>query len=140
MSRNRIIRTLAVLALPLTLAACATEQERCISQQTREYRAVSNLLAQVQGNLDRGYAWETREVIRPSYRLCRDVVRDRDGRDRIIERGCWRDVIESERYRVPIDPTVETRKRDNLAARRAALEPQARAGVSACRAAYPSEG
>lgn len=140
MPRNRTIRILALLVLPLTLAACATEQERCISQQTREYRVVSNLLSQVQANLDRGYAWEQREVIRPVYRVCSDVVRDRDGNRRVIDRGCWIDRAETERYRVPIDPEVETRKRDNLIARKAALEPRARAGVNACRAAYPEEG
>ncbi|MDO5630980.1 MAG: hypothetical protein Q4G22_04000 [Paracoccus sp. (in: a-proteobacteria)] len=128
------------MAIPLFLAACATEQERCISQQTREYRVVSNLLAEVQGNLDRGYAWEEREVIRPVYRMCRDVIRDRDGNRRIIERGCWEDRWDTERYRVPIDPDVETRKRDNLVARKAALEPRARAGIAACRATYPENG
>ena len=56
--------TLALLALPLVLAACGTPQERCISQNTSEFRTVSRLLAEVEGNLARGYAWEERQVVR----------------------------------------------------------------------------
>lgn len=140
MSRNLALRSVALLALPLALSACATQQERCISQQTREYRVVSNMLTEVQANLARGYAWQERDVVRPSFGMCRGYVRDREGKPRLVERGCWRDVVETERYRVPIDPAAETRKRDNLAARKAALEPRARAGINACRDAYPEEG
>lgn len=56
-----------------------------------------------------------------------------------VTRGCWRDYVDEERYRVPIDPLVETRKRDNLAARKAALAQGAASAVRACRAAFPEE-
>ena len=48
-------RNLAALAFLALLAACGTPQEQCIGRQTREYRTVAALLAEVNGNLARGY-------------------------------------------------------------------------------------
>ncbi|MDS9468529.1 hypothetical protein RGQ15_13235 [Paracoccus sp. MBLB3053] len=121
----------------LLLTACGTPQERCISRNTSEYRAVSRLLAEVEGNLARGYAWEERQVIRTEWDDCPVVAYDRDGNRRIFYRSCLRNVSDVERYRVPIDPVVETRKRDNLAERKKALSSYAARAVDACKAAYP---
>lgn len=128
---------LALIVLPALLAACGTPQERCISRNTGEYRTVSRLLAEVEANLARGYAWEERQVVRDRLTQCREVWRDRQGRDQIRYTPCWRDYVETERYRVPIDPAAETRKRDNLAARKSALADRAGAYVAACRKAFP---
>lgn len=135
MPRNTALA--AVVALPLLVAACGTPQDRCISRNTGEYRAVSRLLAEVEGNLARGYAWEERQVIRDRLTQCRAYARDRDGRVVATYQPCWRDYVDVERYRVPIDPAAERRKRDNLAARQAALAGRADAVVQACRAAFP---
>ncbi|SCY37739.1 hypothetical protein [Paracoccus tibetensis] len=135
MPRNTALALIA--ALPLALAACGTPQEQCISRNTSEYRTVSRLLAEVEGNLARGYEWRERQVLRSRFAQCQYVSRDRDGNQVIGTYGCWRDYTDSERYRVPIDPAAETRKRDNLVARRAALAPGAQQAVEACRAAYP---
>lgn len=138
MPRNLIALGLTVITL--TLAACGTPQQQCIGRNTGEYRAVSALLAEVEGNLARGYAWEEREVTRSRFGLCQRVVRQADGTAVVVEQGCWRDVVDTQRYRVPIDPAAETRKRDNLAARAAALKDRAEAAVTVCRAAYPEQG
>lgn len=130
---------LAILALPLALAACGTPQDRCISRNTGEYRTVSRLLAEVEANLARGYAWEERQVVRDHLTQCRDLHRDRKGNVQVSYSPCWRDTVETERYRVPIDPAAEIRKRDNLAARKAALASRAAAYVSACKAAFPED-
>lgn len=133
--------TLALLVLPLALAACGTPQERCISRNTSEYRTVSRLLAEVEANLARGYAWEERQVVRDRLTQCRNYARDRDGN--VVAIGytpCWRDYVDTERYRVPIDPAAERRKRDNLAARKAALSDRAAAYVEACKKAFPEAG
>ena len=127
----------ALLSLPLLLAACGTPQDRCIGRNTSEYRTVSALLAEVEGNIARGYAWEERQVVRSHLGQCRDVRRDKNGDLVPITRGCWQDYVDEERYRVPIDPAAETRKRDNLAARKAALAASAARATEACRAAYP---
>lgn len=134
-------KLVAALALSATaaLAACGTPQQQCISRNTGEYRTVARLLDEVEGNLARGYAWEERVVERTEWRPCRDIVGVKDGRPIVVTRSCWRDVADTERYRVPIDPAAETRKRDNLLARLAALQPGAEAAIRACRAAYPEE-
>ena len=137
MPRNRPFFA-AAAALPLlVLAGCGTPQEQCIARNTGEYRAVSQLLAEVEGNLARGYAWEEREVTSTEWGMCERLGRDKDGKMTILRSGCWRDVTDTERYRVPIDPAAEARKRDNLAAKKAALEGRARAVVEACRKAHP---
>ena len=51
-----------------------------------------------------------------------------------------RRVTDTERYRVPIDPAAETRKRDNLTARKQALMTHAAAAVDACKAALEGGG
>lgn len=136
MTRNTAF---ALAAIPLLLAACGTPQERCIRQHTREYRNVSTLLAEVEANLARGYAWDERIVSDTVWSSCRDVVRDGEGNARIVTTPCWRDVTTTERFRVPIDPAAEERKRSNLAARKAQLSDQAAAYVSACKAAFPED-
>lgn len=128
-----------ILALPLMLAACQTPQEQCISRNTGEYRTVNSLLAEVEGNLARGYAWDQRQVTRQRLTQCQTVTRDREGRPVVTNYGCWRDYTETERFRVPIDPVAEARKRDGLVTRRNALAASAERAVSACRAAYPDE-
>ena len=137
MTRNTALA--ATLALPFLVAACGTPQERCISNNTSEYRTVSSLLAEVEGNLARGYAWEERQVVRDRLTQCRTVWRDKDGNRVVGYEPCWRDYVDTQRYRVPIDPAAEERKRDNLAARQAQLRSRAEAVVQACRAAYPEE-
>lgn len=135
MTRNILLALMPVLVV----AACGTPQEQCISRNTREYRTVANLLGEVEANLARGYAWEERTVTRTEWDDCPYVIRDKDGNSRIVNRSCMREVPDTERYRVPIDPAAETRKRDNLAARKQALTATAAAAVKACKAAYPEE-
>ena len=135
MPRNILIGLLPVLIV----AACGTPQERCISRNTSEYRTVARLLAEVEGNLARGYAWEERQITRTEWDDCPYVVRGKDGERRVLYRSCLRDVVDTERYRVPIDPAAETRKRDNLEARKTALSRPAARAVDACKAAYPED-
>lgn len=130
-----------VLGLPLVLivAACGTPQEQCIDRNTSEYRTVSRLLADVEGNLARGYAWEEREVTRQEWDDCPTAVRDKKGNSTVVNRPCLRNTVDTERYRVPIDPDAETRKADYLAARKARLARSAATAVDACKAAYPED-
>lgn len=129
----------AIVILPLLVAACGTPQERCISRNTSEYRTVSRLLAEVEGNLARGYAWEERQVVRDRLTECRTYVRDKKGKAVAVYEPCWRNYVDTERYRVPIDPAAEQRKRDNLASRQAALGNRAASVVKACREAFPED-
>lgn len=133
-------RNIALGFLPLLIvAACGTPQERCISRNTNEYRAVSRLLAEVEGNLSRGYAWEERQTVRSEWDQCYYRRFDGDRGWLTSSRPCLREVVDTERYRVPIDPAAETRKRDNLAARKQQLTSSARSAVAACKSAYPEQ-
>ena len=136
MTRNLTLALLGCLAL----AACGTPQEQCIARNTHEYRVVQGLLAEVEANLARGYAWHEREITRTEWRDCPVPVRTREGRARWVGRPCLRDVTDTERYRVAIDPATEGRKADNLRARLKALGGPADRAVRACRAAYPETG
>ena len=127
----------APLLLLAALAACGTPQQQCIGRQTAELREVSALLAEVEGNRARGYAWDERQVRDTVFDTCRALVPGPDGQPVLRERPCWRDVSTTERFRVPIDPAAEARKADGLRARQAALSRSAEAGVRACKAAYP---
>lgn len=134
-----MIRKIALL-LPLTLlSACGTPQENCIRGNTREYRVLSNLLAETEANLARGYAWKERQVTRTELGFCRRPVRQRDGDIVYIESSCWRDVIDTERYRVPIDPAAERRTRDYLTDKLKTETARAEQVVKACKVAYPEE-
>ena len=58
------MKRLTFLALA-ALAACGTPQEQCINRNTRDLRTVDRLIAEAEGNLQRGYAYETITVYEP---------------------------------------------------------------------------
>ncbi|SOC04117.1 hypothetical protein SAMN05877809_103136 [Rhodobacter sp. JA431] len=131
------MRKLSLLAL-LLIAACGTPQERCINRETRELRSVQNLLAEVEGNLARGYAYEDYEVPMTRWEVCGATTITRpDGT--VIEKPqmCLEDYTVTRTRKVAIDPAAETRKRDGLRKRVKELTPAANAAVAACREAYP---
>lgn len=127
--------SLVLLAL---LAACGTPQEQCINRSTREYRAVSDLLAEVEGNLARGYAWEEYAVTRTRWEVCGyQTVTRKDGTVVQRPRMCLEDYTDTLRRRAAIDPLAEERKRDALVQRKNALARQAQADIATCKATYP---
>lgn len=125
--------------LPLGLAACASPREQCLNRVTREYRTVTNLLAEVEANLQRGYAWEEYEIERTHWVRCDRIVQDENGNSVIEPDMCLDDYTDTIRRRVVIDPVPETRKRDNLRAKQAELQKKAQADIAACKIAYPEE-
>lgn len=135
MSRNIVL----LICLPLIVAACGTPQEQCIRRNTDEYRTVQNLLAEVEGNLQRGYAWKERQVKRTRYETCTRKIKNSEGEETVITEPCWRDVVETVEYRDPIDPIAEQRKAEGLRIKAAQLRSHADQVVIACRAAYPEE-
>ena len=86
---------LAILALPLILAACATAEERCIARAGEDLRVLSALIEESRATIERGYAYEIREDERLRYTVCTH----RDG-----TRGfCW--VRDERTTRVPVAVT-----------------------------------
>lgn len=65
--------SLAFLALA-ALSACGTPQERCINAATRELRILDRLTAEVQANIERGYALEEVTLTRDRWVLCRPLI------------------------------------------------------------------
>jgi hypothetical protein len=63
------MKRLAFLTLA-TLTACGTPQEQCISRNTRDLRTVDRLIAESEGNLARGYAFETVTVYEDYWTYC----------------------------------------------------------------------
>lgn len=126
------------MALLVLLAACGTPQDRCIDRATRELRAVEQLLAGVEGNLARGYAWDEKPVTRVRWEICGyRQIQNADGTFITRPDMCMQPYTDTIRSRVAIDPETEKRKRDALIARRRALLPQAEANIAACKATYP---
>ncbi|MGA0614045.1 hypothetical protein [Paracoccus sp. KR1-242] len=122
---------LAVIAL----SSCAPPVERCEARVSSEYSQVSRLLAEVQGNLSRGYAWQNEIRDGGGFSFCAGGYNG--------DYGGWgwggvglgtcyggTDVV---RTRVPIDPAAEMRKRDALQKRLDALAAQ---GPAECAARY----
>ncbi|MFT3687913.1 hypothetical protein [Paenirhodobacter sp.] len=131
------MRKIAILLL-LGLAACGTPQERCINRSTAEVRRLQGLVAEVDGNLARGYAYQEYDVPITRWEVCGyDTFQSKDGRVFSRARMCMEDDYVTNRRAVPIDPQAEQRKRDALTNRIKALAPQMNANIAACRESYP---
>lgn len=118
---------LAPLLTLLVVAACATPEERCVGQATKDLRIVNALIAETEANLSRGYAIETYDTERFVMRLCSRS----DGTSEI----CWIPQVRSASRPVAIDLGAERAKLGSLIAKRAELEVTARRGIAACRTA-----
>ncbi|WP_343080861.1 hypothetical protein [Ostreiculturibacter nitratireducens] len=126
----------AALALLLLVAACATPQERCIQTATRELRTVNELIAEIEGNLARGYAYQTYEITRPVWAICDWLPPAKEG-GRPRPHYCLEDETETIRRRVAIVPDLERRKLVALREKQAELTRIAAAEIAACKAKYP---
>jgi len=130
----------AVFLVPalIALAACGTPQERCIRSATSELQKIDALIAEVEGNLARGYGYKTVYDMDTEFTLCTAMERmPRPGHTAASSVFCTRDVMVERQEPVSIDPAAEKRKLAALKARRAALAKSSAAAVAECRATYP---
>ena len=122
---------LALVALTV-LAACATEQQRCISRNTQDLRTVTRLETTAAANLSRGYGYEMRTEI--------SFERERCGETELGEAiFCRVPVKTSRRVPVAIDLELEARKLAQLTVKRQSLARQAEPVIRACQMQYPEE-
>ena len=112
----------------LVLAGCATPEQRCINEATRDLRTVNELIAETEANLSRGYAIVTETDISPRLTFCTGY------RDNVGISFCSGNQLIQRDRPVAIDREAEERKLVDLRGRRAALEVTARRAVAACRA------
>lgn len=125
-----------VLVPLILLAACGTPQEQCIRNNTGELRRIDRLIAETQGNLARGYSYQDVTIVTHSWSPCDGPGFGAPGQH--MRSGmCLEPDEETVRREVPIDPSVETRKLDNLLVRRKTLVLGADRAVLACKTSYP---
>lgn len=113
----------------LLLAACATPQERCISDATKDLRTLNARIEVAQGNIARGYALARRQYRDWDTEAC-GVVDGKTVYCRVPE-------IRTRTVRVPIDLDGEQGKLSALLKKQIRVSRQTEAGISACRTAYP---
>lgn len=128
-----------IVGLVLVVAACGTPQEQCIQSNTRELRTVERLIAEVEGNLARGYAIQSYEVPTIEWVPCYPARPGKPGVP-VEPRMCPEQDYELRERNVPIDPLVERRKLDGLKARQAQLLRKAQSVIAQCKALYPENG
>lgn len=125
------MRPLLALALPLLLAACATPQQRCEAQATRDLRIIDGLIAESQATLQRGFAFQTVQNTRPVATFCWGGGRHNDpwGAGYGL---CWNNTTYTTREPVAVNLDEERAKLRTLLNKREELEVQARAQIEAC--------
>ncbi|MES2914115.1 MAG: hypothetical protein V4753_03250 [Pseudomonadota bacterium] len=118
------------------LASCGTPQQQCIGRNTRDLRTVDRLIAETQGNLDRGYAFETITVYEDYWTSCpRPAVAE--GETPPPPRLCLDErPVTTERAKA-IDLNEEARKLDSLMVKRRQLAKAAETVIAQCKAEFP---
>lgn len=129
------MKRLSFLALA-ALAACGTPQEQCINRNTRDLRTVDRLIAETQGNLERGYAYETITVYEDYWTTC-PMPAPVEGEPAPQPRMCLDERPVTEQRPKAIDLNAEERKLDSLKSKRNQLARQAEAVIAQCKAQYP---
>lgn len=127
---KRLIPSLLVL-----LAACGTPQEQCINAGTRDLRTVDRLIAETEGNLDRGYALEEVTITQEHWGYCHQP--QIEGQPPLPPLPCLveRDIT-VERPKA-IDLAEEAKKLDGLKAKRKELARAAAPVIEQCKAEFP---
>jgi hypothetical protein len=119
----------------LGLTACGTPQEQCVNRATRDMRVVDRLIAETEGNIDRGYAYEEVTVYQTEWVDC--TPRVAAGQPAPPPQMCLDDVPRTERKAVAIDLVAEAAKLDSLKAKRAQQSRTASSAIAACKSQYP---
>lgn len=126
-------------ALPLLilLAACGTPQERCINGVTKDQRTLDRLIAESEGNIRRGYAYEEETVYVPVWQPCWYGPPVAEGHKPRPPRMCMEEEARTSRKAVAIDLAAEGRKLEGLKAKRKELARASASAVAQCQAHYP---
>jgi hypothetical protein len=128
-------RNSAALLCLAALAACGTPQERCIRAATRDMAVVDQLIGEVQGNLQRGFALEEETVYRTEFEDCTPAATA--AYPNPAPRLCPVEVPSTTTKPVAIDLTAESAKLASLQAKRAQQGQLAQDAIAQCRAQHP---
>ena len=119
----------------VVLSACGTPQQQCIGGVTRDLQVVDGLIAEVQGNLARGYGFADTVVTTTEFVDCTRDATPANPHPRGI--SCFQDVPQTVQKPVAIDLAAEAVKLDGLQAKRAQLATAAGPAVADCQARFP---
>ena len=125
-----------VLLTFATLVGCGTPQEQCINRNTRDLRTVDRLIDEAEGNLARGYAFETVTVYEDHWAYCPQAP-VAPGEPAPPPRLCLDKRPVTEKRPKAIDLNEEARKLASLKEKRTSLARQAEKVIAACKAQYP---
>ena len=118
-------RVLSALCLTAALAACAGDTaSRCAPAETRELRAIDQLITETRADIERGYKI-VRTDSNPAVNLCLGSARSHVGVSFCTDPG-------SQSRPEALDTASSARTLDALLARRERLEAQIAAAVAAC--------
>ncbi len=132
------MRLLACLSLIALLAGCATPRETCIAERTRDIKVVDALIERDLATLERGYALDRETRVTPRLQLCNGLV-SVGGRIALGTSTCFEPRAETRVVPEAVDLDAVRRRLESLERKRVELVARTRAGVEACRAAYPVE-
>lgn len=119
--------------LPLLLAACATPQQSCVSDASRELSVINRLVQETRGNVLRGFAIEEREETVIHQTTCEGETSE----GVTFEFDCEETEIETRRIPVAIDLAAEQAKLASLEQRQLNLRTSVDAAIAQCRAQFP---
>lgn len=117
-----------LLGLPI-LAACS-ERDMCVSRATKDLRQVQGFIAEAEGNLSRGYAYEEKQYVSYDLERCGEKANGDPVYCRVPE-------VDTRRVPKAIDLDAEAAKLAALKKKEAQLTTSAEQSVAACYAAYP---
>lgn len=124
----------SLFILPLiALTACATPQERCINNVSREINTINGLISVTQGNIDRGFAIKTEERTTQVRRTCTGETESGEE----VRVRCDRTLVRDVKVPVTINIEEERTKLAQLQARQRALTERSGSAVAQCRAQFP---
>lgn len=128
------MKRLTIPAL-LILSACATPQERCINAATRDMQVVDQLIAETEGNLQRGFALQSETIYRTDFQDCTPNASPSNPNP--TPRMCPVEVPETRTRAVAVDLGAEKTKLKSLQSKRGAQGKAAHAAIAECRAQFP---
>ncbi len=128
------MKRLALLSLAV-LSACGTPQEQCIAQNTRDLRVVDRLILETQGNLARGYGYETKTEYQPDWIDCTPAPTEANPNP--SSQRCYDMVPVTVRKEVALDLTAEAAKLKSLKVKRGGLARAAEGVIAQCKAKFP---
>ena len=117
---------------PLALAACATPQQQCIDNATRDLQVLDKLIIESKQNIDRGYAVREEVVPRVGFSYCLGNYGYGYGGLSFCTGGS----TSIRRTPVAIDLDAEQQKLAGLERRRSDVAERAEAGLAACQAQF----